>query len=118
MRIGELARQSGVSVRSIRYYEEQGLLHPERLPSGYRVFTADDVVAVQRIQSLLAAGLSTQKIERVLPCLRLHDDGLGLTCPDLLSTLVSERDGMLQQIDALRASVDALESVISASPHR
>ncbi|ALG86421.1 MerR family transcriptional regulator [Gordonia phthalatica] len=117
MRTGELARQSGVSVRSIRYYKEQGLLHPERLPSGYRVFTADDVVAVQRIQSLLAAGLSTQKIERVLPCLRLHD-GLGLTCPDLLSTLVAERDGMLQRIDALRASVDALESVISASPHR
>ncbi|MGN0096335.1 MAG: MerR family DNA-binding transcriptional regulator [Corynebacterium sp.] len=34
MQIGELSRQTGVSIRSLRYYEEQNLLHPARLSSG------------------------------------------------------------------------------------
>ena len=46
MRIGELARRSGVSVRALRYYEEQGLLRPERSRSGQLLFTED---AVERV---------------------------------------------------------------------
>ncbi|MFF3538058.1 MerR family transcriptional regulator [Streptomyces sp. NPDC002466] len=116
VRIGELSRRAGVSVRSLRYYEEQQLLQPERLPSGYRVYAQSDVVAVQRIQALLAAGLGTQKIKHVLPCLRQHDDGLALSCSDLLDTLVAERDEMLDRIRTLQVSVEALETVIAGSP--
>lgn len=114
MRIGELSRKTGVSVRSLRYYEKQKLLHPERLPSGYRVYEENDIVTVRRIQALLAAGLNSQKIEHVLPCLRQHDEGLALSCSDLHDTLVAERDEMLARIQALRASVEALDAVISA----
>lgn len=116
MKIGELSRRAGVSIRSLRYYEEQALLRPERLPSGYRVYDESDVVVVQRIQALLAAGLSSRKIERILPCLRQHDDGLALSCSDLYDVLVTERDEMLERIGTLRTSVEALESVIAASP--
>ncbi|MFF4779044.1 MerR family transcriptional regulator [Microtetraspora fusca] len=116
MRIGELSRRAGVSIRSLRYYEEQHLLQPTRLPSGYRVYDEADVIRVQRVRALLAAGLSTRKIERILPCLTQHDDGLALTCSDLYDELVAERDGLLERIDTLRTSVDALETVISASP--
>ena len=38
MKIGELAEKSGVSVRSLRYYEQQGLLQPGRLMNGYRMY--------------------------------------------------------------------------------
>ncbi|MFF4082730.1 MerR family transcriptional regulator [Streptomyces sp. NPDC001777] len=116
MRIGELARRSGVSIRSLRYYEEQRLLSPMRLPSGYRVYEEADVVLVQRIQALLAAGLSTRKIEHILPCLQQHDDGLALACSDFYDELVAERDELLARIDTLRTSVDALQMVIAASP--
>ncbi len=116
MRIGELSKRSGVSIRSLRYYEEQRLLTPARLPSGYRVYEEGDVVRVQRIQALLAAGLSTRKIEHILPCLTQHDDGIALSCGDLYDELVTERDELLGRIDLLRTSVEALESVISASP--
>ncbi|QIV86092.1 MerR family transcriptional regulator [Glutamicibacter mishrai] len=118
MKIGELSRRAGVSIRSLRYYEEQALLTPERLPSGYRVYDESDVVIVQQIQALLAAGLSTRKIEHILPCLRQHDDALALSCSDLYGVLVSERNDMLERIETLRTSVDALESVIAASPRK
>lgn len=116
MRIGELSRRSGASIRSLRYYEEQRLLTPARLPSGYRVYDEADVFRVQRIQALLAAGLSTRKIEHILPCLVQHEDGIALSCGDLYDELVAERDKLLGRIALLRTSVEALESVMSASP--
>lgn len=116
MRIGELSKRAEVSIRSLRYYEEQNLLYPTRLPSGYRVYDESDVLLVQRIQALLAAGLSTSKIARVLPCLTQHDDGLALSCSDLYNDLIAERDEMLARIDTLRTSAEALNSVIAASP--
>ncbi len=116
MRIGELSRRTGVSERLLRYYEEQGLLRPERLPSGYREYRDGDVDAVRRIRTLLAAGLSTATIASVLPCLR--DDGPRLvpTCPGLLADLRRERDRMTEAIEALHASRAALDTVIAAAP--
>lgn len=116
MRIGELSRRADVSVRSLRYYENQGPLHPTRLPSGYRVYEESDVVRVRRIRALLAAGLGTRAISRILPCLAQHDEGLALSCSALYGELVAERDGMLARIDALRTSVEALSAVIADSP--
>lgn len=104
MRIGELSRRTGVSIRSLRYYNEQNLLHPERLASGYRTYADTDVVRVQRIQALLEAGLSTHKIWRILPCMMQHRDGLRLSCSDLYDELVAERKNLVDHIATLRAS--------------
>ena len=57
MRIGELSRRTGVSRRSLRYYEEQGLLGPARLPNGYREYDEHSVTVVRRIQILLSGKL-------------------------------------------------------------
>ena len=54
MRIGQLSQATGVSQRSLRYYEEQGLLHPRRTDAGQRLYGADDVDLVVRIQHLFA----------------------------------------------------------------
>lgn len=59
MRIGELAARGGASVRSLRYYEEQGLLTLCRSPSGQRHYTEAEVERVVFIQRLYAAGLSS-----------------------------------------------------------
>lgn len=98
MRIGELSRRTGVNERLLRYYEQQGLLRPERLPSGYRAYRASDVAVVRRIRALLAAGLSTATISQVLPCLRDDGEHLVPTCPDLLGELRAERDRMTSAI--------------------
>ncbi|WP_169946960.1 MerR family transcriptional regulator [Microbispora sp. H11081] len=116
MRIGELSRRTGVHERLLRYYEEQGLLHPERRPSGYREYGDADIGTVRRIRSLLAAGLNTSTIATILPCLRDDGDRLIPTCSDLLADLHRERDRITQSITDLRASRDALDDVIAAAP--
>ena len=116
MRIGELSRRTGVHERLLRYYEQQGLLQPERLPSGYREYSDHDVDTVRRIRSLLAAGLNTATIATVLPCLREDDQRLVPTCSDLVTDLFQERDRITAAISELQRSRTMLDAVISAAP--
>jgi DNA-binding transcriptional MerR regulator len=69
MRIGELAARTGVSVRSLRHYEQHGLLVADRGSNGYRQFPGSAVETVARIRVLLGAGLSVATIRQVLPCM-------------------------------------------------
>ncbi|WP_027943162.1 MerR family transcriptional regulator [Amycolatopsis taiwanensis] len=116
MRIGELSRLSGVSQRLLRYYEEQGLLRPQRRPSGYREYLSSDIAVVRQIRGLLAAGLSTATISSVLPCIREDGGRLVPTCPDLVAHLRGERDRIDQAIDDLTTSRQILDTVINAAP--
>ncbi|MEV0386407.1 MerR family transcriptional regulator [Nonomuraea sp. NPDC050643] len=116
MRIGDLSRRTGVHERLLRYYEEQGLLHPERRPSGYREYRDEDIDTVRRIRSLLAAGLNTSTIATILPCLRDDGDRLIPTCSDLVADLHRERERITQSITDLQTSLGALDRVITAAP--
>lgn len=91
MRIGELSRHTGVSRRSLRYYEEQGLLVPTRLPNGYRDHDDHMATTVRRIQVLLSAGLGTSVVAEILPC--AIDDSVVLAgrCPEIVEGLAKER---------------------------
>ncbi|MEP7762402.1 MerR family DNA-binding transcriptional regulator [Sanguibacter sp. 25GB23B1] len=62
LRIGELAVATGVSARSLRYYEQQGLIVSTRTPAGHRRYDAGTVDTVVRVQELYAAGLCSTKI--------------------------------------------------------
>ncbi|RCV51816.1 MerR family transcriptional regulator [Marinitenerispora sediminis] len=115
MRIGELARRTGVSHRLLRYYEEQGLLQVQRSANGYREYGEDTVGQVRRIRALLAAGLSTQVIRDVLPCARGEAPELDM-CPELAATLHRELSGMDARIAALTEARTALASFVSAVP--
>ncbi|MFJ9647563.1 MerR family transcriptional regulator [Streptomyces sp. NPDC004244] len=117
MRIGELSRRTGVSQRSLRYYEEQGLLTPTRLPNGYRDYDEHTVTTVRRIQVLLSAGLGTSAVAEILPC--AVDDSVVLsgTCPELLDGLAKERRRINASIDDLIAARDILDSLIGRPLH-
>ena len=116
MRIGELAKRTGVSERSLRYYEEQGLLAPTRTPAGYRVYAETDVDVVRHVRMLLSAGLNTTFIREVLPCMVDTGDGLAPGCPELLPHLRKERDRMSIAIDGLATARTLLDGVIAATP--
>ena len=65
LRIGELARRTGVATELLRAWERRyGLLDPVRTASGYRLYSAEDVVRVGRMRQLLAAGLSAAEAAR------------------------------------------------------
>lgn len=67
MQIGELARQAGVSVRAIRYYEELGLIRPEkRSRGGFRLYGSDNQRRLTVISFLKEMGLSLTEIREIL----------------------------------------------------
>ena len=66
MKIGELATRSGVSVKTIRYYEEIGVLdEPRRMPSGYRDYDEDTKERLGFIRASQASGLSLGEIRSI-----------------------------------------------------
>jgi DNA-binding transcriptional MerR regulator len=116
MRIGELARRTGVSERSLRYYEQQGMLASDRTPGGHRDYPEAAVDRVIRVQELYAAGLSSKKIARLLPCMRDADGGPSeIATPALVEDLSAERDRIDRMITDLVRSRAVLDDVIDVA---
>ena len=112
MRIGELASRAGVSVRSLRYYEQQGLLTSTRSAAGQRRYTDDQVMRVELIQWLYAAGLSSRTIAEVLPCV---DTPNSEKTAAALKRLTQERDRLTEHIAGLVRTRETLDELIAAS---
>ncbi|GAB2587562.1 MerR family transcriptional regulator [Streptomyces capparidis] len=110
MRIGELAARTGVSVRALRYYEEQRLLAPERSASGQRHYPDSAVERVLLVRRLYAAGLSSRAIVELMPC--VVD---GRATPKLLARLAVERDRIDGRIAELADVRERLDSVITGA---
>ena len=115
MRIGELSGRTGVPARLLRYYEEQGLLHPERDGSGYRSYSEADAGRVGQVRGLLEAGLTTEIIRRILPFLDcgIHLPAQCLTA-DTARLLEREAERLGQRIDCLSRNRDALLRYLAA----
>ena len=107
MRIGDLARRSGVSVRSLRYYEQQGLLESERTAGGQRVYGPSAVERVRFIQRLYAAGMPSRAIVELLPCF-----STGRATTSMVARMERERDGIAARIRELTAAHERLEEAI------
>ncbi|CAL9528822.1 hypothetical protein SUDANB176_04007 [Streptomyces sp. enrichment culture] len=112
MLIGELSRRTGVSPRLLRYYEAQGLLDVERGPNGYRHYDEESVVTVRQVRALLEAGLSTEVIRSVLPCVRGEGPSFDW-CLDLRKLLEGELAAMDERIDGLRRSRHSLAGYLA-----
>ncbi|MEU4422485.1 MerR family transcriptional regulator [Actinoplanes sp. NPDC024001] len=111
MRIGALSRETGVSIRLLRYYEEQGLLTAERSGTGHRRYDSGAPLVVRQIRALLAAGLPTATIREVLPCVT----GAGPDVDECVAGLLRERLSDLdQQIATLSEARTALAGLIPA----
>ncbi|MFJ3909025.1 DNA-binding transcriptional MerR regulator [Streptomyces sp. 2132.2] len=116
MRIGELAGRAGVSVRSVRYYEEQGLLASTRSASGQRHYTDEEVERVVFIQRLYAAGLSSRTIAELLPCV---DSPSEQASDAALTRMAQERERLSDHIADLVRTRNALDGLMNtAREHR
>jgi len=114
MKIGILSRRTGVSVRSLRYYEEQGLLVSTRTTGGHRTYPETAIDRVIRIQELYAAGLNSAKIFEILPCMRDSDGRPNERATSKLAEqLVAERNRIDRQIVEMQRTREVLDSVIA-----
>jgi DNA-binding transcriptional MerR regulator len=95
VRIGDLATEARVSVRALRYYEEQGLLASTRSER------------VRLIQQLYAAGLSSRTIAELMPCVDAK-----VSTPESRERLAAERDRINTQIAELIIARDRLDDII------
>ncbi|MGH3401585.1 MAG: methyltransferase domain-containing protein [Streptosporangiaceae bacterium] len=100
--VGQLAAQTGLTVRTLHYYDQLGLLRPSaRTPAGYRCYSAADVERLYRIRALRALGLPLGEIAAVSA-----DDFRG-------AGLAGVVGGQLAQIRQQQAALAALENQLS-----
>ena len=108
--IGELSSRTGVSPRSLRYYEEQGLLTARRTALGHRRFDTEAIDRVLLVQRLFAAGLSSREIAPVLPSLLGRGEHDGRRA----EALIAHRDRLLYESARLQDTAEILEEVIDS----
>jgi DNA-binding transcriptional MerR regulator len=107
LKVGELARRTGLTVRALHHYDSIGLLHPTgRTDSGYRLYNRDDVARLHGIQTLRRMGLSLADIAQLL-------DGGAVTLPAVLASQIGMLDQEIAQAQALRERLSAMQSILA-----
>jgi DNA-binding transcriptional MerR regulator len=108
MRIGELARRSGVPTKTLRYYEEIGLIEPPaRTASDYRDFSDDVLDRLGFIRSAQALGLTLGEIRSIVALRHNGEVPCGHVL-DLLCARTAEIDRTIRQLKVLRAELRQL----------
>jgi DNA-binding transcriptional MerR regulator len=96
----------------LRYYEEHGLLHPDRTGSGQRIYPESALERVQLIQQFYAAGLTSRLIEPLLAAI----DAQHLE-PTLVQSLIHERARIATQVTDLQQAGQRLDILIDIAHH-
>jgi DNA-binding transcriptional MerR regulator len=108
MRIGELAERTGVTDKTVRYYESIGLLAPPaRTPSGYRDYDEGAVDRLAFIREAQATGLSLSEIQSVLELKDVGARSCGHTLA-LLDRHLAEMDEQIRRLQWARAELGQL----------
>ena len=105
MKIGELARATGLNTRTIRFYEQEGLLPaPQRTSSGYRLYGPQDIERLDFVRKAKRLGLSLEEVRSIL---HLHDRREA-TCGHVRSLLeekLAQLDKVLEDLQKFRAEI-------------
>jgi DNA-binding transcriptional MerR regulator len=112
LRIGELAKATGITVRTLRHYDQIGLLRPRiRTEGGYRLYGEEDVRRLQQIRSLRSLGFSLEQIGAILA-------GNEAPLPDVIDWQLRAIDRELATLQRLRARLAAVSQVLQRSDPR
>ncbi|MGW7066820.1 MerR family transcriptional regulator [Streptomyces sp. NPDC054855] len=114
MQISEASKISGVSARSLRHYEDEGLIVPGRFTNGFRDYCQSTIDRVLVIRSLLESGLPVRLIREALP--RLTDGTEAgtpeMVCAEFLHEVQSHRDRLAARIAILSDQQAALDTYL------
>ena len=104
MTVGEVAKKMGVTVRTLQYYDKEGLLSPSaESEGGRRLYTDKDLVTLHQIISLKSLGFSLDDIKGRLISLE--------TPADIANALTEQADDIRQKIEQLKVSLSAIEQL-------
>jgi len=113
VQISEAARVTGATARSLRFYEQEGLIQPGRCANGYRDYCAATVDRVLLVRSLLDSGLPTALIQRVLSAPAASTEPAA-PVPDALRAEVElYRERVAVQVERLTARLSALDDLLA-----
>ena len=107
-RIGEIARLSGLTLRTIRYYGELGLLSDGRTSGGQRYFSDQDLVYLKRIVELKGLGFSLEEISRIIK-LKAEDETGNKRRTELLAQYRSKLSAEIERMNTLQNHINELK---------
>ncbi|MCF0261411.1 MAG: MerR family transcriptional regulator [Sphaerochaetaceae bacterium] len=107
-KIGEIAQLSGLTLRTIRYYEELGLLSVHRTNGGHRYYSDQDLVYLKRIIELKGLGFSLEEIIRIIR-LRDQDESGNKRRNELLAQYRSKLSQDMERLESLNNHIDELK---------
>jgi Hg(II)-responsive transcriptional regulator len=109
LRIGEVARRTGVNIQTLRYYERRGLLKkPPRTPTGYRQYPSETVRLIRFVKRAQELGFTLKEIKELL---RLRDNQRA-SCTEVRSTAEVKLRDIDNKIDSLRRMRGALRILV------
>jgi DNA-binding transcriptional MerR regulator len=108
VRIGEVARLAGITTKTLRFYEEVGLLPcPDRTPSGYRDYSPPALDQLAFIRGAQAVGLTLGEIREIIAFRDRGETPCTLVL-DLVEQRRGELDARIQELQSLRGELDRL----------
>jgi DNA-binding transcriptional MerR regulator len=109
MRIGELARLSGMRAATLRYYESRGLLsRPSRTEGGYRSYTPESAAQLRLKRWAKGLGFTLREIREMTAAVGQHAAGRGDRVRSPVQAKIAEVDAKLQQLSSIRAELEGL----------
>ena len=113
MSIGQVAKQAGISVETIRYYEKQGLLDkPERKESGYRQYSCEIIVRLSFILQAKELGFSLKEIGELLSL----KSGVNAACGDVKKMALEKLCEIENKMKMLQRMRKSLKKLIDVCP--
>ena len=116
MQIGEVAEMLGITTRTIRYYEEFGIMTPpQRLEGGNRVYAKEDITRLKFILKLKELGITLKEMQELSDIYKIHKDSDRLM-PRLLEILdmhINRIDEKITKLSSLRQDIVGYRSRIA-----
>jgi DNA-binding transcriptional MerR regulator len=107
LKVGELARQTGLSIKTIRYYESRGLLEqPPRTEGGYRLYDPEEVARLRFVQRAKLLGLTLEEIRELVElAARCNEGEIVPRLEEVLEAKLEETERKMAELTAFRQNL-------------
>ena len=108
--IGQVARQSGVGIETVRFYEQEGLIdEPPRSVSGYRQYPAETVSRLRFIRRAKALGFSLREVRELL-AMRVNRDGNSSEVKARAEAKIADIEAKIQSLQRIKETLVSLSA--------